>query len=222
MQDNNDECKRLRTFIPILQYYCNEGDAYSILRVWKQIWAAPGAHLDSITYALILGALARNKVFGQDAQWIEGVEKLNMSASGPKLFDEIVTHMMDDLVEISEESAIMLAKDFQVGFGTAGEHVSSCEVPQCSEISDGNERNEGSLFVGRVAIVASTAKCPCTGAKLRLLTLDEDQRQQLNKTLLEMAATQQQEFGAHKKKESKHKSSQQAEKELRKFGEWLE
>lgn len=185
----------------------------------QAIGEAPGAHLDSETYALILAALARNGAFYADAQSIEGVTELGYSqSSGPKLLDELLTLMMEDLVEISEEAALMLSNGFQAGF--AGEqHVPNGSVPDCSQIN--NEKTD-SLLIGRVTIDKETATCPFTGVKLRLLTLEEDQRRHLNTTLLNMAITQQQEFSSRKKGESRKMSGQQAEQELLKFGEWLE
>lgn len=218
----NEECKRLRTFSPILNYYCDTGDAYSILRVWKQIREAPGAHLDSITYAVILGSLARQKAFQVDAKKIEGTETLGMSCGGPDLLDEILCCMRKDIVELSEEAAVMICNDFQAAFVTTGAHRPHHEVPLYSDTCIENRSENAHLLMGRVTIEPSTARCTCTGTKLRLFTLNSDQRRHLNNTLLEMAATQQMDFGARSKKESKYRSGQQAQKELRKFGKWLE
>lgn len=214
--------------MPILMHYCEAGDAFSILRIWKEMRAAPGVHIDSEACGLILGSLAKIHVFRKDGIAVQGEMDIGFSHScGPELFDEIMVLMAKDLVEISEGTAIKLYNDFQSGFNhSIGETtdipgVSAKDLLTFNADVDICALFKADLFVGRVTIDQSTGICPYTAAKLRLLTLDKHQRWHVRETLLKMAATQQKEFSARYRKH-KGSPSQPAEEELRHFAEWLE
>ena len=218
LKDDTKEGKRLRTFAPILEHYCNEGDAYSILRLWKRIREAPGAHLDAETYAMIIGSIARRGFFRHDAKPIAGLSELGLKPCGPALLDEIFNVMVEDLIEITEEAALDLYRDFMEGFSeNKHQQQGIAEIPRCNG-------SDPQIFVGRVTIDQSTAMCPVSGANLRLFTLDSDQRKHVHDTLLKMASTQHEEFHATRakiKKKNVKANSDFAEAELRKFSDWL-
>ena len=194
--------------------------------------ATKGVHFDSETYAVILGSLARYGYFNHNAESIPDLKSLGLSehtsGCGPKLLDEIMNQMAEDVTEISEEAAEILFDGFQVGFGlstTRNEtNTNSTEsdfqgIPLCSK--DGKVLQEQGVSVGRVTIESATALCPSTGARLRQLTLDHQQRKHVHDTLLQMSATQQKDYGARYQNRTKYKFSQVAEEELKKFADWL-
>lgn len=195
--------------------------------------ATSGVHFDSETYALILGSLARYGHFSHNAKAIPDLKSLGLSehasGGGPKLLDEIMTEMTEDVTEISEEAAEILFDGFQVGFGLSttrsATSTNSTEgdfhgVPLCS--NDGKALQEKGVCAGRVTIECATALCPSTGARLRQLTLDHQQRKHVHDTLLKMSATQQKDYGARYQNRTKYNFSQVAEEELKKFADWLE
>ena len=137
-----------------------------------------------------------------------------------------MTEMAESLIEISEEAAVRLCNDFHTGFSLSSDATktnvtgdSFQEVPLC--LNDGEDLREKGLSAGRVTIESTTALCPSTGARLRQLTLDQHQRKHVHDTLLNMAATQQKDYGARYQNRTKYNFSQVAEKELRKFADWL-
>jgi len=227
-QAEKEECKRLRSFIPIIKHYCDKGEAHSLLRVFKQMKDAQGVHFDSETYALIIGSLARNGCLSSNAEPIVGATEIGFTHScGPKLLDEIMTDVADDIIEISEEAASMLCREFLAGSSsgtsdtiTAGNTERGLPgAPRCSK----NALHESDRAVGRVTIESTTGLCPSTGARLRQLTLTKEQRHHVCETLLEMAATQQKDYvGAKYQNRTKYKFSQAAEEELKRFAEWLQ
>ncbi|CAB9497638.1 expressed unknown protein [Seminavis robusta] len=227
LPDDGQECKRLRTFTPLLTHYCKVGDTSSVLRLWQLIRAAPRAYMDGETYSLILGALARNRVFGLHSPIIDDAVNLGLSAdTGPKLLDEILLGMGEDVLEVSDATALDMYNHFRAGFKLLGDFLNDRrEIPYAANAVDGWElTSEGVQFcVGRVNVDPISSVCPATGAKLRLNTLSDSQRQHMRNALFEMAEAQHVEFTAGRKKSSKNKSSgDDAKKELIKFGDWLE
>jgi hypothetical protein len=63
-----------------------------------------------------------------------------------------------------------------------------------------------------------TALCPVTGAKLRLIALDEDQRQHVHDTLIEMAGIQ---FVEYTKNRQKPIEENRGIQELERFSNWM-
>ena len=77
---------------------------------------AQGVHIDSETYALVLGSLARHGYFHRNAESIADLNAQGFSehATGQKLLDEIMTTMANDIAEISEEAAEIIFNGFHI------------------------------------------------------------------------------------------------------------
>lgn len=74
-----DTCKRLRTFMPILLYYCERPDhLHAVQRVYTAMQKAPGVYLEPETYCTLLHAGARHGWFSREnpALWTEWVQDL--------------------------------------------------------------------------------------------------------------------------------------------------
>ena len=200
------EWKRLRTFTPILQYYCDHGEMESALRLFRQMRESDGVHLDAETYAILISSLARNGCFRKDAKPIDNVAEYGFSASnGPALFDVLATEMAEDILELPEEAAKIISD------ALAERHS-----------DEGKKGSNG--FVGRVTINSSTATCPETGVKLQLFTLTDEQRSTVHDTLLNMATIQHEEFGEKLRAQGKTKESKNAQyayEQLCNFSKWL-
>ena len=215
---NTHEFKRLRTFVPLLQYYASAGDSSSILRLFRQMRESTGVYFESDTYGLIIGSLASNGSFRADGSPIRGALDNGFSASyGPGLFDDIAAEMADDLMEISAENAAFITKSFSMGFPEAG--VDPDSIPYLQ-----NETSLNCFRIGRVTIDHLTGVCPASGAKLRLLRLDDRQRRHVHDTLLEMAQSSFEEFrkAGKVRQDDDGMDDKHAYKELKKFSEWLE
>jgi hypothetical protein len=199
--ESQDLGLRLRTFLPLMEHYCEIGDGDAILRLYDRMQAAPGTHLDADAYALILASLARNGYFFQAGLTEQG------TIYGPKLFDSIASTMADDVLELTPQVAATL----EVGF------------------SDSIKEGENTTVVKHVTIPPNCT-CPTTGAKLRLLKLNDNQRQHVHDTLLEMAHLSSQEFmqKVNRRKPKVATSSEDpsannhAYEAICNFSEWLE
>lgn len=218
--------KRLRTYAPILEHYFEIGDMMSALRLYREMQQSDGVHLNAETFAKILSELARHRWFNSissDSCWSsnETLMKLKsygfLAMSGPALLDEIATEMANDILEIDENSADILIKSFNVG----------------NDTEQGTSTTSREGFARRVTIDSETAMCPESKAQLQLFTLSSDQIKHLRITLLEMAASQHEEFGdkliARRQGQSSKTSNsttplrtgQYALSELTKFSDWL-
>ncbi len=209
--------KRLRTFLPILEYYCSVGNANSILRLLRDMRKSSGVYLDSDTYALIIGSLARFGRFCNNAEPIDGFHESGFSFShGPPLFGEIATEMGQDILELPQSTAKRIMYDFIEGFTGTTDPGLYHEIPHI----DGHS-GVARLHIGRVGIGLTTGLCPASGAKLRLFRLDEDQRQHVHDTLLEMARSSYQEFTKNRQK-AEDEDQDYGFHQLTRFSEWLE
>lgn len=221
-QSSNDasDTWKLRTFAPILSYYCNEGDdLVAALQLFRKMRSSKSVHLDAATYAMLLGAIASRGYFnpGSDMQTDMGF------ISGPKLFDDLVTHMAYDLLELTEDAVNALYKGFLVAAHDDANNLSSMgpivvneTIPEYSRV--------GNINFGRVTINASTGICEATGVKLRMLTLDEQQREHVRQTLLDMAYSLQEEYRATAKVKSnleKVPTGDYCRDQLLNFSNWL-
>ena len=207
--------KRLRTFVPIVEYYCQQQDVPNILRIFQQMKQSKGVHMDVTTYALIISTLAEIGSFLEDdndkKKHNDGVVKDNSNAlstfstHGPELFDELMNELASDMMEISEEAAETIVRSFrryeqrQAQNGSHQDEEDSIPLlldeGDCASTNDSTSSSSPSrVTIGRVKVNDTTAICPITQSKLRLFALDDQQRQHVHDTLLEMARIQHREF----------------------------
>lgn len=213
----------MRTFSPILEYYCSTGNQDSVLRLFREMRSSPGVYFDSATYALIIGSLAKLGVFQNDSNCCESALDYGFSSTfGRKLFDEIMNEMADDLLDISEHAALELVKAFNA----------DPKAVKVDEISPSSSDGDRGLLLGRVRIDEQSGLCPVSGAKLRLFALEETQRNHVHDTLLELARTQQVEFAEKVKRQRRKRGQSETLKdmdedgergveELSRFSDWL-
>jgi len=114
---DSDVMLRLRTCVPVLQLYCEKGDASSALRLYQKMRKAPSVHFEGETYSLILSTLARLGYFRNDSEDIEGSGVMGYAAgSGAELFDAIATEMADGVLEINSACARDIRNGLAAGF----------------------------------------------------------------------------------------------------------
>ena len=221
--ENTADVSKLRTYTPILAYYCNEGsDLEAALRLFNQMRHSQGVRMDPTTYAMLLSSLASNGYFYSEAEYSPVGE--GFSSSATKLFDELATQMAEDLLELDDNAAVTLYKGLVAGLNqevnqtsTVGNEILS--IPACRTFGNGE------LSIGRVAINEITGVCSATGVKLRRLTLDDEQRSHVHDTLLEMAYSLQEEYRATAKiknnKSALPPSGEYCREQLQNFSNWL-
>jgi pentatricopeptide repeat protein len=225
---------RLRTYMPLMEHYCMSGNLTSTLRLYGQMQDCTGVHWDVESYSLLLSSLTRFGYFFGDNDTDHDDENLY----GPILFDTLVSNMANDILELTEKTSIEMTDAFQIGIkDNLGENL----------IVDDNHQGQAlsseTVVVDRVEIPNGNGTCPITGVKLRLLALDELQRQHVHDTLLEMSQTTAEEFiasiNARQQKSKKNNKNRKGKiretiqdaqpkvesygyQELLKFSKWLE
>lgn len=178
---------------------------------------APAVYFDADTYTLILCALAEEGCFSTNAPPIKDADKIMFNASsGPMLFYQLATEMAEDLLELTEGACRKLSVSLSKTFSL----VDVGDVDDIPLLPNSNSTQPVSspLVMGRVQIDGKTALCPATGAKLRLIALDGEQRQHVHDTLIEMAGIQFIEFTKNRKRPI---NENHGLVELTKFSEYL-
>mmetsp|Transcript_4408 Transcript_4408/g.11043 ORF Transcript_4408/g.11043 Transcript_4408/m.11043 type:complete len:878 (+) Transcript_4408:1121-3754(+) len=204
MNSNNDDQRKLRTFMPLLEYYAAADDAPSMLRIFRNMRQSSTTHIDCNAYSIILESLARGGLFRTDAppilSLLDAESLLYNHTSGPLLLDQLLTEMTEDVLDVLPESAERIMNGFRRGFANRSESVDDVEQDGGSWVSSTSK-----ITLGTVDIPA-TGICPLTGTALRLLSLDESQRQHVHDTLLEMARQQSFDFLSGNKNKGKKKN----------------
>jgi hypothetical protein len=148
-------------------------------------------------------------------------EQLGFNNShGPELFDELVSLMADDVLEISSASARRLYNSFAVGY-TKHENMpeqlkpipSLTSIPVSEEMARPNE-----LIVSRVLIDPKSGVCPRSDVKLELIKLDDDQRKQFVDSIFRLSKSRFEEFKERINRNLKHDHGTKA---LTSFTSWL-
>jgi len=213
-KDQENTRGRLRTYMPLMEHYCMSGNLSSTLRLYRQMQECAGVHWDVESYSLLLSSLARFGFFFSAGD--RTVDKSNASQNdsdenlpGPNLFDMLASNMAEDILELTEKTSIQLADAFQIGINDCLGETRGLENAEESE-----DQATETVVVKRVEIPKGNGSCPVTGVKLRLLALDDLQRQHVHDTLLEMSRTTTEEFmAAMKAKQQKPKKGNRNRKQ---------
>jgi len=143
-----------------------------------------------------------------------------------QIFDELLFSIFMNVSKLEYASAKQLYNALAVGFKSElnrdidstmisshlAELISTEDIPMLTHPAKHNE-----VVAGRVLLDASTSTCPVTNVKLKLVSLDEDQRNELRRDLLDLANEL---YG----KSPEYKSTdcvERAANELVKFSDWL-
>lgn len=229
---------KLRTYLPILGLYCRQGDLGSALALYKRMRSSPGVIFEAENYSMLIAAVAENGYFRTDANPIEGAAELGYAppGGGPALLDLLASEMAQDCLEITPQCADRLAEAFRVGFGVGGDEETGADTG--GGLGPGGSEDEGessaapppplvpsAVVADRVLVDESTAACPLTGARLRLIVLEDDQRQSVHDTLLGMANDQYEAYSAKlvaRNHDIETVKDGYASEHLRRFAEWLD
>jgi pentatricopeptide repeat protein len=182
-KNNSNQVGRLRTYMPLMEHYCKVGDLTSILRLYRKMQDSTGVHWDVESYTILLSSLARFGYFFTDNDHQQ--QNDDNEEYGPNLFDTLVSNMASDILELTEATFLDLTESFRIGHR---DHLNLTSIDNNNNY-DEKESSAMEIVVDRVEIPAQNGTCPTTGVKLRLLSLDDTQRQHVHDTLLEMART---------------------------------
>lgn len=227
------DCQKLRTFLPILEHY-GRTDIPNCLRIFRQMRKAAGVHFDVETYVSLFASLAEKGYFGTQPP---PVNKIMLDAgfgeTGPALFDALASEMADDILEFSESNALTLYNALETALDPPSMDPSQLTTPKAEldvlpNATELTSATDASTLLGRVTVDAQSCRCPASHAKLQLFSLSEEQRQHVNKTLLEMASSEHEEFAAKMQKQGRLRrrnmdatSGAYAMEQLNGFSKWV-
>jgi pentatricopeptide repeat protein len=225
----NPHVLRLRTCLPVLELYCQQGNMSSALRVYHHMRDAPSVHFESDTYVNFISSLARLGYFKCDAHNIEGASDLGYPNSGPELLDRLASDMAEEILEITSMQAIHIRNSMVEGFIGTSSVRNLAKVPfDCTLAPVDVPAEPDELVASRVTINSSSMSCPRTNTKLRLIHLENDQKEHMHTTLLKMADTQFEAYDAmlqskgHKSSKANNLEENYAAKHLESFADWLD
>ena len=218
--NDSKEAIRLRTYLPILKKYCEVNDISAALKVFKQMQATSTVILEPENYVLLLASIAANGFFCDNSSPIEGALDLGLQhASGPELFDELLSEMADDVLEISSASASRLHNALAIGFKEQPKKNNLKEMhPLASMPLSQNPADSNELVACKIALDRSNGICPVTNAQQRLIVLEPSQRRQLHDDLLKLSREQFAKYVGRRQDESVDRATE----ELQKFSDWLD
>ena len=108
--------------------------------------------------------------------------------SGPELFDHLAQEMSEYVYSISSASAKRLQRALKRGFekqGSSDPDLISALAPL--KPLRGEKIPQESLIADRVTVESSTGFCVCSNTALRLIGLEQHQKEEMKNSLIEMA-----------------------------------
>jgi hypothetical protein len=176
--------------------YLDRGDVSSALRIFKRMRELPSVLLEAENYVHLIATVAECGFFRSDAPAIEGCLELGFDPpSGPALLDQLVSALAEDMLEITPGLAKRLHSAISTAFKDT-EHGNSLQIlhPLAMLQVDNRLALPEDVIASRVAIDPFTGTCPKTGVTLRLITLNDNERQRLKNGLLKLCTSESKKF----------------------------
>jgi len=210
---------RLRGYMPVLRLYLELGDISSALRLYTKMRNMSTVYLDVEAYMHVIAGIAEHGYFAASAEPIEGAKELGYkNAAGPGLFDELCSELAAEVIEVPEGSGKKLYNALARGFPKSSLKETSSLAPL--RVND-DRAPSNELFACRVRIDPATGVCPRTGLTLKLIQLEESQKEKLVKGLMSHATSQQSKF-LEKNKSQRNRQHPPAHENLMRFYKWLD
>jgi len=221
LKDKDDNMLlRLRTYLPVLKAYCDQGDCDSALKLYHRMQNSPGVIMEPENYVLLFAALAENGYFKSTSPPLPSAPGLSYPPMGPALLDALAEQMAASVLEITSASARRLYNAFYTSFH------STYAIPQFPPLATLPVNNQTvtpeEIILDRVTIDSTTGKCPRSNIKLRLILLDDENRRKFHDGLLKMSGVTYQQYTDDHGFSLKDEAEGHAEKELRKFAQFLD
>ncbi|KAL7567583.1 hypothetical protein ACA910_017001 [Epithemia clementina (nom. ined.)] len=203
----------LRVFTPVLALLLEQGEIDSAFALYKRMQDTDAVLFDSDAYVQLIAGLAEHGCFNANAPPIERAAQFGYTPSGPGLFDELVSEMSEEILEISSTAARRLYNALAKG---SPKESGLKPVGTLESLKMDNTRavpGDSAVVASRVKVDQQTGICPKTGVKLHLKHLTEHQKESLIQGCRTLALEQQTNYG--------HSSRRKADEMLDNFLEWL-
>jgi len=181
--------------------------------------------MDAETYCGFIASVARCGYFRSDSKPIDGAIDLGYNCPyGSAFLDSLISEMSEDVLDITENMAVLLHNGFTMGVRGSGKDL----------LQQGDQLEllttpcaPDALVSGRVNIDEDTGSCPATNTTLRLIVLEDEQRMHVHTTLLQMAKMKSIEYTSRlaAKGRAPRDAAEQAEQAsqiIKNFSDWLD
>ncbi|KAL7519868.1 hypothetical protein ACHAWX_004625 [Stephanocyclus meneghinianus] len=202
-----------KTYFSILEAYCNSNNVTAAVSLFRSLRRRRGLVPSLDMHLLIISTLAANGYVRKDAESIQIFDELLFSismtvskleyASAKKLYNALAGGFKSELNRDIDSTMIS---------SPLSELLTTEDIPTLTRPAKHNE-----VVAGRVLLDASTGTCPVTNVKLKLVSLDQDQRNELRRDLLHLATELYAKSPEYKSKDC----VERAANELVKFSDWL-
>ena len=183
----------LRTYLPLLRFYLDQGNIGPSLRVIRKMLESDSVILDTDTYVQVIAGLAEHGVFRPSTPPFNNVAGPvvpgSSSTSGPQLLNDLLEMMMEQVREIPTVSARRLYNAFAEGFPDAGLEKLAPLSPL--EIKQHPVREDEKVVADLVPINPYTGRCERTGVSLHLSPLTDEQVEKLKNAMYKVAGQRQ-------------------------------
>ena len=170
---------------------------------------------------LLIFLCLHDVIIRNDADDIDGAYELGYeNQSGPRLFDELMQEMADDILEISSASARRLYNTIADGFKDDSNNNLQPILSFAGVLTNNAKATPEEIIASRVEVGETTGICPRTGVKLQLIQLKRHERNQLHNGLLELANSRFEEF-TEQLHLDENPTDDYAAKHLNTFANWL-
>jgi hypothetical protein len=212
----NDDL-RLRTYAPVFDAYTDQDDIVSALKLFVKMKHEKHTALLPETYVQLISCIAENGFFKENSPAVKGHQELGYQAgSGAALFNALASELAENSIEITSASAKLLYNSFQRGFKGEVGAIGLQPMHMLESFQLNNDpAGPNELIVSRVIIDEDTGKCARSRSQLRLIGLDNEQKEQFREGLLNLCSSAYQE-------RHKTKDSGDVVDALKKFGIWLQ
>lgn len=155
---------------------------------------------------------AEHGCFNADAPPIEGAAELGYAPSGPRLFDDLVGEMSEEIIEISLTYARRLYNALAKGL-PKDSGLKPLGALESLKLNNSGAISSSPVSASRVIVDRQTGICPFTGTKLHLKHLTEAQKEYLKQGCRDLALEQQ--------RKRLTRSNEMADDDLNEFLYWL-
>ncbi|KAL3802226.1 hypothetical protein HJC23_001770 [Cyclotella cryptica] len=207
---NKDDISK--AYFDVLEAYCKSNDVEAAVSLFRRLKRRRGV-LSFDMHLLLISTLAVNGHLRNDKQCIQ-------------IFDELLFSISMKVSKLEYASAKQLYNVLAIGFKAGVQGHVDCtgiysnlselfladDIPLLTGPAKHNE-----VVAGRVLLDTDTGTCPVTNVKLKLVSLDEDERNELHSDLLDLA-------NKLYAKSPEYKSTDRVERatnELVKFSDWF-
>jgi hypothetical protein len=213
------KASHLRIYTPVIRLYLQQGKNAEALSLFTRVQKMPSIALDAETYIMVIAGLLENGCFESSANPIQGALELGYSvASGPALFDDLLSEMSKRIYEIPMGQVNRFYYALSKAFPDASLQPADSLNPVPFSVDSAKDDD---LIASRVRVDPDTGKCLHSNVHLRLIKLSDEDMEQFKQNLITVARQQNEEV-ATKFSDGRQRINKDPKEELSQFLKFLD